>query len=503
MAVINDLGDSRPPPKRNRSWNITTPGIPWHRDIRVLRIIAQIIFAVLFIGAIVFIINNLVTNLNQSSLTLDFNVFQRTFGVALSEGPSATSTWGWLDNATVIDIRIPLIDNHIRVDAQGTIMLVWGALLLFPVYTAVQQYRRNKELKVMPLFLIGALILFIVLFPPSEILSFLGDYFFPQSMARAFFTGIANTLQVVFLSLIACTIVGILVGIGLLSGNFLLRTVSKVYVEIFRNTPLLIQLLFIYRSLTLLLPFPRESICQTGDCLGQNLYALNARGLYLVTPQITESTNFFYFGVLIAFVVAFALRRIRLQKQELTGEPAKVWQFTLGAFLGITLISYIIANLVAPVSVLDFPTLATRNIEGGTQLTIGFFALFLGLTFYTSAFIAEIVRAGIQSVPHGQIEAARSQGLKSGQVLSLVVLPQALRLIIPPLGNQYVNLGKNSSLGIAVNYAETFRIAQLANNESGQAVPFFVGLMVIYLMLSLALSVMTNVINRATQIRTR
>lgn len=502
MAVINDLGDSRPPPKRNRSWNITTPGIPWHRDIRVLRIIAQIIFAVLFVGAIIFIINNLVTNLNESSLTLDFNVFKRTFGVALSEGPSATSTWGWLSNSNVIDIKIPLVDSNIRVDAEGTIMLIWGALLLFPVYSAYKQYRR-KNLQVMPLFLIGALILFIVLFPPADILSFLGEYFFPQSMARAFFTGIANTLQVVFLSLISCTIVGILVGIGLLSGNFLLRTVSKVYVEIFRNTPLLIQLLFIYRSLTLLLPFPRQSICQTGDCLGQNLYALNARGLYLVTPQLTESTNFFYFGVLIAFVVAFAIRRIRLQKQELTGEPARVWQTTLTAFIGITLISYVIATLIAPVSVLDFPNLATRNIEGGTQLTIGFFALFLGLTFYTSAFIAEIVRAGIQSVPHGQIEAARSQGLNGGQVLSLVVLPQALRLIIPPLGNQYVNLGKNSSLGIAVNYAETFRIAQLANNESGQAVPFFVGLMVLYLMLSLALSVMTNIINRATQIRTR
>jgi general L-amino acid transport system permease protein len=152
---------------------------------------------------------------------------------------------------------------------------------------------------------------------------------------------------------------------------------------------------------------------------------------------------------------------------------------------------------------MEYPALRGPNVQGGFQLTIGFISLFLGLTLYTAAFIAEIVRAGIQAVPYGQIEAARSQGLSGAQVLNLVVLPQALRLIIPPLGNQYVNLGKNSSLGLIVNYVDTYRIAQIANNESGQAVPFFVGLMVIYLSLSLTLSLLTNLVNRTTQIRVR
>jgi general L-amino acid transport system permease protein len=127
----------------------------------------------------------------------------------------------------------------------------------------------------------------------------------------------------------------------------------------------------------------------------------------------------------------------------------------------------------------------------------------LGLTLYTAAFVADIVRAGIQAVPYGQIEAARSQGLNRAQVLNLVILPQALRLIVPPMGNQYVNLGKNSSLALVVGYFDTYQVALLANNESGQAVPIFVGLMVIYLGLSLTLSTLTNLVNRTTQVRTR
>jgi general L-amino acid transport system permease protein len=152
---------------------------------------------------------------------------------------------------------------------------------------------------------------------------------------------------------------------------------------------------------------------------------------------------------------------------------------------------------------LDYPILRGPNVREGTQLSAGFVSVFLGLTLYTSAFVADIVRAGIQAVPYGQIEAARSQGLTSGQVLNLVVLPQALRLIIPPLGNQYVNTGKNSTLALVVGYFDTYQIALLANNESGQAVPVFAGLMVIYLTQSLVLSVMTNLVNQTTRMRSR
>ncbi|NJL95959.1 MAG: ABC transporter permease subunit, partial [Anaerolineae bacterium] len=140
---------------------------------------------------------------------------------------------------------------------------------------------------------------------------------------------------------------------------------------------------------------------------------------------------------------------------------------------------------------------------GGVKLTLPFLAVFLGLTLYTAAFIADIVRAGIQSVPYGQIEASRSLGLRGSQVVSMIVLPQALRLIVPPLGNQWVNLGKNSSLGFAVGFAEVYTTTQLANNESDQAVPFFASMMIIYLSLSLFLSLIANTINSFTKVRTR
>jgi general L-amino acid transport system permease protein len=309
---------------------------------------------------------------------------------------------------------------------------------------------------------------------------------------------------VVLLSLIGCTILGILVGIGLLSSNYLLRTVSKVYVEIFRNTPLLVQLIFIYRTLSLLLPAPRQSIFspqQIGPITFENnLYAINTRGFYIAQPLPTETTNILWLALLIGLVISFLVRRQRLKVQDETGRPARTWRYMTLIMVAALAIGWLVSGTPYTVS---FPELRGPNIQNGIAFTTGFVAVFLGLTLYTAAFIADIVRAGIQSVPFGQIEAARSQGLKGNQVLSLVVLPQALRLIIPPLGNQYVNLGKNSSLALAVGFVDVYRIGQLANNESGQAVPIFVGLMVIYLILSLILSVLTNLVNRTTRYKTR
>lgn len=312
----------------------------------------------------------------------------------------------------------------------------------------------------------------------------------------------------VFVSLIACTLLGIFAGIGLLSSNILVRGVAQVYVEIFRNTPMVVQLIFIYRSLTLLLPAPRQSICALGSytldpnpcTLPGNLFILNARGFYVVQPNPTDQASILFISVIIGIIIAVILRTWRLRRQEQTGQPAYVWRFITPVLLITIVGGWLLAG--TPYS-FNYPFLRGPNVQEGLQLSISFMALTLGLTLYTGAFIADIVRAGIQSVPFGQIEAARSQGFNSSQVLSLIVLPQALRLIIPPLGNQYVNLGKNSSLGIVVAYADTYRIAQLANNESGQAVPFFLGLMLIYLSISVSLSVMTNLINRFSRIKTR
>ena len=204
--------------------------------------------------------------------------------------------------------------------------------------------------------------------------------------------------------------------------------------------------------------------------------------------------------LILGLIFAFVVRRWRTQRQDATGQPARVLQFTAGIMLAALVIGWLISG--TPFTV-NFPELRGPNVQDGIVFSTGFISLVVGLTLYTAAFVADIVRAGIQSVPYGQIEAARSQGFSGGQVLSLIVLPQALRLIIPPLGNQYVNLGKNSSLGLVVGFVDTYRIGQLANNESGQAVPIFVGLMVIYLILSLVISVLTNLINRGTRFKTR
>jgi general L-amino acid transport system permease protein len=498
MAFINeiDLSESRPPPKRQRSIQITTPGIPWYRDLRILHVIAQIVFAFVFIGGLIGLFANLTNNLNESNLTLDFGIYKSPFTVAITEGPSLTSDWGWIEKTDTI---------------ETVAWVIYLGTLTVTGYLAYRNFQK-ETFSIIP-YVIGVFaLLMLFTLPPSEVPGFFGDYFYGGSMSRAFVTGAVNTLRVVILSLIACTILGIFVGIGLLSKNVLVRGVSRVFVEIFRNTPLIIQLLFIYRTLTLLLPFPRQSIyspSQIGPLkFSDNLYALNARGLYFASPSSTDKSVIMYAGIVAAIFAFWIIRRWRAKRQEATGEPAYILRYTLPAFFGLIILAWLIAGGwplggdPGPFT-MNYPSLQGPNITGGTKLSIGFFSLFAGLTLYTAAFIAEIVRAGIQSVPYGQIEAARSQGLSGSQVLNLVVLPQALRLIIPPLGNQYVNLGKNSSLAIVVTYTDLYRVAQLANNESGQAVPFFAGLMVLYLILSVTLSFLTNLVNRSTRIRTR
>lgn len=553
MTVI-DRGDSRPPPIPERKLNISTPGIPWYRDIKVIRIVAQLAFAIAALAAGTYLVGGLVSNLRASNLSLDFNIYRGPFNVAINEGPSLTEEWTWLrETGSIITAT----------------WIVWGALIAALLYLGWQQYRAGRLgilhvtaaavplvafLKLSP-EVIGAwvtglgltpetavivggvawvsllvlavvagyyaysqhkldlrpavnllvlLVVITLLSPPdtvgAQIAQTLQDLFRGGTIARAFATGVVNTLVVVVVSLIACTLLGIFVGVGLLSNNFLVRSLSAVYVEIFRNTPLLIQLLFIYRTFTLLLPAPRQSIFSP-EWLGENsVYILNARGFYFPALIPTESVTWFWVG-LIAGVIAFiALRYWRTQLQERTGQPAQTLRYALLPALLLLAAGYLLSG--TPFTV-DYPALDRLNVVGGMNFSIAFVSLFIGLTLYTAAFVADIVRAGIQAVPYGQIEAARAQGFSRTQVLNLIVLPQALRLIVPPLGNQYVNLSKNSSLAVAVTYVDVYRVAALANNESGQAVPFFVGLMLVYLAISLLLSLIMNSVNNLTRVRTR
>jgi general L-amino acid transport system permease protein len=316
-----------------------------------------------------------------------------------------------------------------------------------------------------------------------------------SSNATALWVGLQNTLRVVVVGLAGSTVLGVLVGIGRLSANYLVRKVSVVYIEIFRNTPLLVQLYFIYRGMRLTLP---ESLTDSYKLPGP-IY-INRRAINFPLIQGTDSAWLLYIVVVIGLAVGLGLWVWRLRVQDRTGQPA----YTMRWFLPAVLIGIGIGWLLAgkPFSV-EYPRLETFNFAGGDRLSAEYTALTAGLVLYTAAFIADIVRAGIQAVPYGQIEASRAQGFSGSQTMRLIVLPQALRLIIPPLGNQYLNLAKNSSLGIAIGFFDVYNVANVISNQTGQSVALFAMMMLIYLSLSLTISVVMNIVNYSMRLRSR
>jgi general L-amino acid transport system permease protein len=316
-----------------------------------------------------------------------------------------------------------------------------------------------------------------------------------SSNFHALMVGLQNTLRVVVVGLAGATLMGVLIGIGRLSTNVLLRSVSVTYIEIFRNTPLLVQLYFLYRGLRITLPERlQDSIKLPGP-----IY-INRRAVNFPLIQGTDTARILYLGVGLGLAVGIALWIWRLRVQDRTGRPAYTLRWFLTVFIGFTAVSWLAAG--KPFSV-DYPSLERFNFVGGDRLSAEYITLTIGLVLYTAAFIADIVRAGIQAVPYGQIEAARAQGFSGGQTLRLIVLPQALRLIIPPLGNQYLNLMKNSSLGIAIGFFDVYNVANEISNQTGQSVTVFAVMMAIYLSLSLTISVVMNTTNYLMRARTR
>jgi len=314
------------------------------------------------------------------------------------------------------------------------------------------------------------------------------------------FTGFQNTLRVVWLSLVASTLLGVLLGVGLLTPNWLLRNISGIYVEIFRNTPLLVQLFFIYSGFIRVLPSrPDEALV-----LIPNVMYLSGRGIYYPRLIETPSSDWFYGALWLGVGLAGLVGWWRVRVNEQTGRPANLLQYALGSIVLLGGVGYALAWVSAgnPIA-FEFPTASRFNFSGGQSLSGEYLGLFLGLSLYTSAFIADIVRAGIQSVPYGQIEASRALGLTNNQTLMQIILPQALRLAVPPLTNQYLNLAKNSSLGIAIGFTDLYTVANIANNQSGQTVVMFVVLMVTYLGLSLFISFFMNIFNRTLKLRAR
>ncbi|WP_404404268.1 amino acid ABC transporter permease [Pelagibacterium halotolerans] len=305
-----------------------------------------------------------------------------------------------------------------------------------------------------------------------------------SSYAEVYLVGILNTLLVAAVGIVFATIVGFIMGIARLSPNFIIRTLAMLYVEIVRNVPLLLQLLFWYFLLINALPAVRQSIALPGDVF------LNQRGIF--APALVTDSRFLIVvaAVAIAIVAAGYWRKRTLKRIEETGERRPVWIPVLAIFAVISIGGYFASG--APVRI-DPPVLSGFNFAGGFTIPPELAALTFGLIIYTGAFIAEIVRAGIQSVNYGQVEAASALGLKDGDRMRLVIVPQALRVIIPPLTSQYLNLTKNSSLGAAIGFPELVNVFMgTALNQSGRAIEIVALTMAVYLTFSLATSLFMN-----------
>ena len=305
---------------------------------------------------------------------------------------------------------------------------------------------------------------------------------------RAFLVGLANTLLVSGLGIAFATVIGFLVGIGRLSSNWLLARLCGGYVELVRNLPLLFQILFWYLAVLATLPRPRDSLLLFG------LY-VNNRGLLVPRPLFGEGAEWVLAALIAGVIIALAFRALARRRQAETGELLPVGPVTLGSVVGLPLIVFLLAG--APIS-FEVPELRGFNFVGGVRLIPEFVALLLALSTYTAAFIAEIVRAGILAVARGQSEAAYSLGLPRRLTLRLIVVPQAMRVIVPPLTNQYLNLTKNSSLAVAIGYPDFFALfAGTTLNQTGQAIEIIVITMLVYLAISLATSALMNWYNRA------
>jgi len=316
-----------------------------------------------------------------------------------------------------------------------------------------------------------------------------------STYGRAFWVGLINTLLVAVLSIALATPLGFLVGVARLSPNYLLSRLALVYVELMRNTPLLLQLLFWYNAVLKTLPGPRQSLSLSGVAF------LNNRGLYLPRPVYGDGAAGVGLALLvgIAAAVAYGLYARRLQAR--TGRISPLAAMALLAVLAPPIVAYFAFG--RPIS-FSYAELRGFNLRGGVQLYPEFVALVFGLSTYTAGFIAEIVRAGVASVPRGQSEAAAALGLPRGRALRLVVVPQALRLIIPPLTSQWLNIVKNSSLAVFVGYPDLVLVfAGTVLNQTQAAMQVMAVTMGVYLAISLAISLALNAFNARVAFKER
>lgn len=324
------------------------------------------------------------------------------------------------------------------------------------------------------------------------------DYNRNDSYRQAYMAGLLNTVWVAVIGIFLATIVGIVAGVARLSGNWLVSRLATVYVETFRNVPLLIQLIFWYTAVVLKLPKISEGVSFPPDSLfgvrfiSFDVAFISNRAVALPWADPVGGFGLWLPLLLLGLIGATAVRALRSRREDESGKPSHPWWWAFGVFALIALIAFFATG-----TPLDFerPRLVEGSYIGGFEISAEFTALLIGLVLYTGTFIAEIVRGSILAISKGQTEAAAALGLSAFQRLRYVILPQAMRIMIPPLTNQYLNLTKNSSLAVFVAFPDLFQVTRVSINQTGQAVPIIALVMLTYLAMSLIISLVMNTLN--------
>lgn len=374
----------------------------------------------------------------------------------------------------------PLYDPRVRSIAYQAVLCAAIAFLVYSAITnAIENLERAKIASGFGFWNVTA---------GFDISQTLISYSQVSTYGRAFWVGLLNTILVAALGIFFATILGFVVGILRLSKNWLVGRLAAGYVELIRNLPLLLQLLFWYNAVLKALPELRDSLALPGGGF------LNNRGLFLPKPLFQSGSGMVFAIFVFGIIAAIAYRIWARRRQDRTGEQAPVLWVALALIVGLPILAFVLAG--SPVA-FEYPERGRFNIGGGVEVLPEFMALLFGLSIYTAAFIAEAVRAGIMAVSHGQTEAAYSLGLRARPTLRLVVVPQAMRVIIPPLTNQYLNLTKNSSLAVAIGYPDLVQVfTGTVLNQTGQAVEVVAITMAVYLSISLFTSLLMNWYNR-------
>ena len=433
----------------------------------------QAVVLVLLLGAVVMIFRNTFANLQERGISSGFGFLANEAGFGIGE-----------------TMAIPRFEGGF---AYFMAALLVGLVCVFALhrYEAAQ----GRVLGNNP-YLVTLTVGLIVVVPGLILYANAGSlvtdtYDESHSYALGLITGLGNTLKVSMLGCVLATLLGLFIGVSRLSSNWLVSRLAATYVEVVRNVPLLLQLFFWYHAVLRSLPSVRESITVS------DVFVLNNRGVYLPDPATAGGFGALLLALLLAGLGCYYRARYARVVREATGRQLSVLYPAVGLLAGLPALAWLAAG--SPLK-LSYPVLEGFNYRGGLWLSPEYAAMLAGLTMYTAAFIAEIVRSGIQAVSKGQREAAMALGLRGRLAMRLVILPQALRVIIPPLTSQYLNLTKNSSLGVAIGFPELVSVGGTILNQSGQAIEIIAISMAVYLAFSLLISLFMNWYNASTQL---